>query len=198
MIETLAADVTSAATMYDAPLTYFADGTAVVMRANGTARYGVASGRVGSGLPNVYAFQVVTWSDGTTDNVAPHVLHRDEPKGYTVTLDAERHPAYRLVIGRTVYTLPQCVCEVHEGECEEGKGKSHPDFDPKSVWRPKRWTRATVEQLAALVLSGKVPAPRSAFADKPRTARNHVGPRARKVDPTPEQVAALQALCDAA
>jgi hypothetical protein len=70
------ADTVTARTMFDPELTYYADGTRVVMRAKGTERTGTTFGMAGSGLPNVYAYQAVRWDDGGADLVAPHVLHR--------------------------------------------------------------------------------------------------------------------------
>lgn len=77
----LEADVVTPPTMFDPELTYYADGTRVVMRAaKGTEeRMGTTFGMAGSGLPNVYAFQAVRWDDGSADLIAPHVLHRAEP-----------------------------------------------------------------------------------------------------------------------
>ncbi|MFD4609986.1 hypothetical protein ACFWOT_18170 [Streptomyces sp. NPDC058440] len=72
----LASDVTRSATMFDPALTYYADGTDVVMRARGTEcsgrTFGMAEGAAS------YAFQAVRWDDGGADFVAPHVLHRVE------------------------------------------------------------------------------------------------------------------------
>ncbi|MGW0889293.1 hypothetical protein ACWDYA_14145, partial [Micrococcus luteus] len=76
----LDADVVTPRTMFDPELTYYADGTRVVMRAaKETERTGTTFGMAGSGLPNVYAFQAVRWDDGSADLIAPHVLHRAEP-----------------------------------------------------------------------------------------------------------------------
>ncbi|MFF7953649.1 hypothetical protein [Streptomyces griseorubiginosus] len=73
-------DVVTPRTMFDPELTYYADGTRVVMRAaKGTERTGTTFGMAGSGLPNVYAFQAVRWDDGSADLIAPHVLYRAEP-----------------------------------------------------------------------------------------------------------------------
>jgi hypothetical protein len=78
----LDADETDPATMYDPALTYYADGTRVVMRARGQERRGVTFGRTKGGA--VYGSQAVRWDDGGEDLVAPHVLSWDE--------DAERSP----------------------------------------------------------------------------------------------------------
>ncbi|MDH6489622.1 hypothetical protein [Streptomyces sp. SAI-127] len=78
------ADTVTAATMFDPELTYYADGTRVVMRAKDTERTGTTFGKAGSGLPNVYAYQAVRWDDGDADLIAPHVLHRADQ-------DAEAH-----------------------------------------------------------------------------------------------------------
>ncbi|MEU1151959.1 hypothetical protein ABZ369_02860 [Streptomyces sp. NPDC005918] len=73
----LASDVTRPATMFDPALTYYADGTHLVMRARGTERLGHAFG-MADGTP--YAFQAVRWEDGGADLIAPHVLHRVETR----------------------------------------------------------------------------------------------------------------------
>jgi hypothetical protein len=70
----LEVDETTEPNQFDPALTYYADGTPVVMRARGEVRRGVAAGRI-AGHP--YDFQVVRWNGGGTDHVAPHVLHRD-------------------------------------------------------------------------------------------------------------------------
>lgn len=78
----LVEDVVRPAGMFDPELTYYADGTHVVVRGaaplNSTVRNGrtgVTQGRTAGSSP--YPFQVVRWDDdGTTDNVAPHVLAR--------------------------------------------------------------------------------------------------------------------------
>ncbi|MFK0154210.1 hypothetical protein ACIQVK_19320 [Streptomyces sp. NPDC090493] len=75
-VRPLDADTVTAATMFAPQLTYYADGTQVVMRAKDTERTGVTFGMAGSGLPNVYAYQAVRWDDGGADLVAPHVLRR--------------------------------------------------------------------------------------------------------------------------
>ncbi|MFJ9900589.1 hypothetical protein ACIQPR_45410 [Streptomyces sp. NPDC091280] len=69
-------DIVTASTMFDPELTYYADGTRVVMRARDTERAGVTFGMAESGLPNVCAYQAVRWGDDAVDLVAPHVLHR--------------------------------------------------------------------------------------------------------------------------
>ncbi|MEU4111093.1 MULTISPECIES: hypothetical protein [Streptomyces] len=73
----LASDATRPATMFDPALTYYADGTHLVMRARGTERLGHAFG-MADGTP--YAFQAVRWEDGGADLIAPHVLHRVETR----------------------------------------------------------------------------------------------------------------------
>ncbi|MGV9237820.1 hypothetical protein [Streptomyces nigra] len=79
-VRSLAADVVTPRTMFDPELTYYGDGTRVVMRARGGAeRCGTTFGMAASGLPNVYAFQAVRWDGGDADLVAPHVLHRAGP-----------------------------------------------------------------------------------------------------------------------
>lgn len=70
------ADVTVPAGMFDPELTYFADGTHVVMRAQGTEQHGVTVGMTTDAGP--YQFQAVRFADGTVKNVAPHVLHRND------------------------------------------------------------------------------------------------------------------------
>lgn len=78
-IRSLTEDYTPPATIFDSSLTYYADDTPVIMRWIGPDRAGVTVGMRASGLPNTYAFQMVRWDvDGTTDAVAPHVLHRIE------------------------------------------------------------------------------------------------------------------------
>lgn len=88
----LAEDETVPATTFDPELTYYADGTAVVMTTTAGRRYGNTAGRV-AGAP--YDFQRVIWADGGADNVAPHVLSRAgklEPAAH-LQLDtpSERH-----------------------------------------------------------------------------------------------------------
>jgi hypothetical protein len=73
-IHSLSIDVVAPSNMFDDELTYYADGTAVVMRAKGTERTGVAVGRADGGVG--YDFQAVRWDDGGQDNVSPQVLHR--------------------------------------------------------------------------------------------------------------------------
>lgn len=75
-ITSINADVTVPAGMFDPELTYFADGTHVVMRAQGTEQYGVTVGMTTDASP--YQFQAVRFADGTVKNVAPHVLHRND------------------------------------------------------------------------------------------------------------------------
>ncbi|KOV94614.1 MULTISPECIES: hypothetical protein [unclassified Streptomyces] len=77
-VSPLEADETRPRTMFDPELTYYADGTRVVMRAKGTERTGVTFG-MASGAA-AYAFQAVRWDGGGADLVAPHVLHRAEPQ----------------------------------------------------------------------------------------------------------------------
>ncbi|MGC0379987.1 hypothetical protein [Streptomyces sp. SAI-129] len=72
----LASDLTRPATMFDPALSYYADGTHVVMRARGTERFGHTFG-MAEGAAS-YAYQAVRWDDGGADLVAPHVLHRVE------------------------------------------------------------------------------------------------------------------------
>lgn len=72
----LASDVTRPSTMFDPALTYYADGTHVVMRARGTERSGRTFG-VAEGAAS-YAYQAVRWDDVGADLVAPHVLRRAE------------------------------------------------------------------------------------------------------------------------
>ncbi|MGX5184947.1 hypothetical protein ACWKT5_19490 [Streptomyces avermitilis] len=73
-VRPLAADTVTAATMFDPELTYYADGTRVVMRAKGNERTGTTFGMADGTAP--YAYQAVRWDDGGADLVAPHVLHR--------------------------------------------------------------------------------------------------------------------------
>ena len=75
-VEALTADKVVPAGMFDPELTYYADGTYVVMRAQGTEQQGIAVGMTVNAGP--YQFQAVRFSDGTVKNVAPHVLHRDD------------------------------------------------------------------------------------------------------------------------
>ncbi|MBT2492364.1 hypothetical protein J7E96_28410 [Streptomyces sp. ISL-96] len=95
-IKALTEDVTTPATMFDPELTYYADGTPVVMRWTGGEKPGTTAGMTVDRGP--YAFQAVTFEDGTTSNVAPHVLHRIDPPApaapryladYVTVLDGE-------------------------------------------------------------------------------------------------------------
>jgi len=87
--QSLDEDVTTAADMSNPQLTYFADGTPVIVQGvapgyAGEARNGRtgvtngAKGAVGGGqrLGSSYAFQVVDWDGGGRDAVVPHVLQR--------------------------------------------------------------------------------------------------------------------------
>jgi hypothetical protein len=76
-VRALDADETTAPTMFDPALTFYADGTPVVARAAGLdgERRGIAAGRV-KGFP--YDFQLIRWNDGGEHAVAPHVVSRDE------------------------------------------------------------------------------------------------------------------------
>ncbi|MEV6133082.1 hypothetical protein AB0M05_40890 [Streptomyces violaceusniger] len=74
-VRPLDADTIMAATMFDPELTYYADGTPVVMRAKDTERTGTTFGMADGAA---YAYQAVRWDDGGADLVAPHVLHRAE------------------------------------------------------------------------------------------------------------------------
>lgn len=65
-------DETTAPTPFDPALTYFADGTKVIMKTQGATRAGVACGRL---LGSPYDFQAVRF-DGEVAYVAPHVLVR--------------------------------------------------------------------------------------------------------------------------
>ncbi|UQA95656.1 hypothetical protein [Streptomyces halobius] len=73
-VKPLAEDFTAPATMFDPELTYYADGTAVVMRWEGGEKAGTTIGMTVDRSP--YQYQAVRFEDGTTSNVAPHVLHR--------------------------------------------------------------------------------------------------------------------------
>lgn len=75
-VEAVTADRIVPAGMFDPELTYYADGTHVVMRAQGTEQRGVTIGMTTNAGP--YQFQAVRFADGTVKNVAPHVLHRDD------------------------------------------------------------------------------------------------------------------------
>lgn len=70
----LDADTVTAATMFHPELTYYTDGTRVVMRAKDTERTGTTFGMADGAAP--YAYQAVRWDDDGADLVAPHVLHR--------------------------------------------------------------------------------------------------------------------------
>lgn len=74
----LTQDVTTPATMFEPELTYYADGTDLMMVWNGglRGRRVTAAGMTGVGIGG-YAFQVVRYADGSLHNVAPHVLHKD-------------------------------------------------------------------------------------------------------------------------
>ncbi len=75
IVRSLNADTTVPATMDDPELTYYADGTLVVMViADRPVKTGVTVGMTEGAIP--YQFQAVKWDDGTTDNTAPHVLRR--------------------------------------------------------------------------------------------------------------------------
>ncbi|MDX3020120.1 hypothetical protein [Streptomyces acidiscabies] len=73
-VRPLDADTVTAVTMFDPELTYYADGTRVVMRAKDTERTGTTFGMADGAAP--YAYQAVRWEDGGADLVVPHVLHR--------------------------------------------------------------------------------------------------------------------------
>ncbi|MBK3640104.1 hypothetical protein JHN46_05425, partial [Streptomyces sp. MBT33] len=73
-VRPLDADTVTTATMFDPELTYYTDGTRVVMRAKDTERTGTTFGVADGAAP--YAYQAVRWDDGGADLVAPHVLHR--------------------------------------------------------------------------------------------------------------------------
>ncbi|MER6367191.1 hypothetical protein ABT255_02225 [Streptomyces mirabilis] len=73
-VRPLDADTVTAVTMFDPELTYYMDGTRVVMRAKDTERTGTTFGMADGAAP--YAYQAVRWDDGGADLVAPHVLHR--------------------------------------------------------------------------------------------------------------------------
>lgn len=75
-VEAVDADKVVPAGMFDPELTYYADGTHVVMRAQGAEQHGVTIGMTTNASP--YQFQAVRFADGTVKNVAPHVLHRDD------------------------------------------------------------------------------------------------------------------------
>ncbi|MGW3971052.1 hypothetical protein ACWEFD_17355 [Streptomyces ardesiacus] len=73
-VRPLDADTVTTATMFDPELTYYTDGTRVVMRAKDTERTGTTFGVADGAAP--YAYQAVRWDNGGADLVAPHVLHR--------------------------------------------------------------------------------------------------------------------------
>lgn len=73
-VVSLDSDVTIPANHFDPELTYFADGTPLVMRAKGIEKNGVAVGMSTDSMP--YQSQAVRWDEGGEDLVAPHVLHR--------------------------------------------------------------------------------------------------------------------------
>lgn len=73
-VRPLDADTVTPRTMFDPELTYYADGTRVVMRAKGTERTGTTFGMAHGAA--AYAYQAVRWDDGGADLVAPHVLRR--------------------------------------------------------------------------------------------------------------------------
>ncbi|MFG2404232.1 hypothetical protein ACGFR8_07810 [Streptomyces brevispora] len=75
-VKSLDQDVTTPATMFDPELTYYADGTPVVMRWEGGEETGATVGM--TTYRNPYAYQAVQFEDGTIKKVAPHVLHRVE------------------------------------------------------------------------------------------------------------------------
>lgn len=78
-VQPLPADMTVPATMWDPALTYYADGTAVIMTWDGGTRAGVTCGMTRGGIP--YEFQAVRWADDSVSRVAPHVLRRAEEYG---------------------------------------------------------------------------------------------------------------------
>lgn len=96
-VEAVAADKVVPAGMFDPELTYYADGTHVVMRAQGTEQRGVAVGMTTDAGP--YQFQAVRFADGTVKNVAPHVLHRDDVAEQS---DAEAGELLDAVLGEYV------------------------------------------------------------------------------------------------
>lgn len=72
----LGEDVTTTPTMFDAPLTYYADGTRVTRRGHDPSddTVGTTAGMTVDASP--YQFQVVKWDNGKTTHTAPHVLVR--------------------------------------------------------------------------------------------------------------------------
>lgn len=91
-VEALPADVTTRATMFDPELTYFADGTRVVMTWSEGQKTGTTFGRYSGASP--YAVQAVRWADGSEDGVAPHVLTRDTADEGRLTMDEALAEAY--------------------------------------------------------------------------------------------------------
>lgn len=71
----LVVSVTTEATASEPAFTYYADGTdvMVVWDEGRKSRRGTTAGMTTNTRP--YPFQLVRWSDGTTDTVAPHVIH---------------------------------------------------------------------------------------------------------------------------
>ncbi|MFI5689655.1 hypothetical protein [Streptomyces sp. NPDC051636] len=86
----LASDVTCPATMFDRVLTYYADGTHVVMRARGTERSGHTFG-MAEGAAS-YAFHAVRWDDGGADLIAPTCCIVSRTPGRRGLGAAERRP----------------------------------------------------------------------------------------------------------
>lgn len=102
-VEAVTADKIVPAGMFDPELTYYADGTHVVMRARGTEQQGIAVGMTTDASP--YQFQAVRFADGTVKNVAPHVLHRAEIAEETAVVaepSVYEDPAVRAAIHETV------------------------------------------------------------------------------------------------
>lgn len=73
-IKPLNQDITTPANMYDPELTYYADGTVVIMRWVGGEKHGTTFGMSVDSGP--YQFQAVRWTEGGEDLIAPQVLHR--------------------------------------------------------------------------------------------------------------------------
>lgn len=103
----LEADEIRPADMFNPELTYYADGTAVVMRAQDTERSGVTFGICDN--TTAYPFQAVQWLDGGADLIAPHVLHRADAEQEHAESDAghDQHagvhaPATRQQIAQTL------------------------------------------------------------------------------------------------
>ena len=110
---------------------------------------------------------------------------------YEITLEGQ---TYVLRVGRTVYRLPQCVCEVHENECSYGTGQPHPAWKPGNT-NPRAWSVANVRQLADLVAGHKVPEP----GPTPYRGRDRLaGVRKAPKEITPDKIVALQRECDEA